>query len=59
MIIETHINGRPALASFLDAELKPMDEDKAAIVEVIFTDEQNGTIWLVPKAHADSSQTPE
>jgi hypothetical protein len=52
MILATKLNGRPALAIYLNEKFEPVDdENTAALVEVIFTDEQNGSVFLVPKAH--------
>ena len=51
MILATKLNGRPALAIYLNEKFEPVDDEKAALVEVIFTDEQNGSVFLVPKAH--------
>ena len=52
MIVETKVNGRPALATYMNEKFEPVDDETlASVVEVMFTDEQNGTIFLVPKAH--------
>jgi hypothetical protein len=52
MILKTYVNSRPALATYMNAKFEPVDDENlATVVEVIFTDEQNGTIFLVPKSH--------
>jgi hypothetical protein len=52
MIVAMEVEGRPALVAYLNDNREPVSEDLATLIEVHFTDEGNGTIWLVPEAHA-------
>jgi len=55
MIVEMEVEGRPALVAYLNDKREPVDEDLATLIEVHFTDEGNGTIWLVPQSHAHAA----
>ena len=56
MILKTHVDGRPALAAFMDRNFEPVDDEKlASFVKVTFTDEQGGAIFLVPKSHTEKN----
>lgn len=48
LVQKTTIDGRPALALYLDAKHEPVASDSAnaKMVRVIFTDERNGSMYL-------------
>ena len=49
MIEKTVVEGRPAIVAYLNDRLEPVDEAVATVVKVIFTDEQGGMVFAVPK----------
>jgi len=50
------IDGRPALAAYLDDEFRPVAQSAATIVKVVFTDDRGGSMFLVPTAKPPNSK---
>lgn len=48
MIEQTTVDGRPALVSYVNQSMEPIDRAAATLVKVTFTDEEGGTMFLVP-----------
>ena len=50
MIEKNEINGRPCVVVYLDSHFKPVhSQDEAELARVVFTDDEGGTMFLVPK----------
>ncbi|HEY2244162.1 MAG TPA: hypothetical protein VGH47_08065 [Xanthobacteraceae bacterium] len=57
MIQQVTLNGRPAIASYLNNKFEPVDNEQLAeLVKIRFTDAQGETLFLVPKAHSEPPQ---